>query len=796
MLTPDLRHSLRLLTKTPAFSAVAVLTLALGIGANTAIFSVIRHVLLNTLPYKQPDRIVTIWLHDPNHGFPKDVMSYPRFEDTRALKSALENASAFTESLSVLSGVDEPQQLLAASVTPDFFRVLGVTPKLGRDFTGKEEQVAVLSHGLWTRQFGADPAVIGRRITLNARPYEVVGVMPATVEYPNPKTEIWIPLALDPQARANRGSLWLNVVARLKDGVSLEQAKAQLDSLNNDLGRKFPQSDVRKGTLVIRLHDDSTENVRTPLLVVTWAVVCVLLIACANVASMMMARAAGRAREMSIRLALGAGASRLLRQMITESLVLFLIGGIAGLLVAVAGVAALVKLAPAAMPQLRGVHVDWPVALFAFALSLTSGLVFGLMPGFTALREKAHDALKQRGAAAGSSSVRHVLVVAQIALAIILLGASGLLIRSFVNLSKVQLGFRPDNLLTFRVTLPEAKYPRPPEIINFFNTVNDRLRSLPGAKASGGTTALLLGELPNASGEFTIEGRADKGGLIEQPLARTFATPGFFSAFGQPLLDGREFNPQDGPNSPPVAIINESLAKRFFEGRSPVGRRFKFGRPNDRGTLFTIVGVVADTRRRGLDRDIWLEAYTPLTQASRRSTTFIVRTAADPLSMVNSVREVVRSIDRDQPISAVAPMDRLLDDRMAPRRFVMLLLTLLAGSALLLAAVGLYGVLAYLVTLRTQEFGVRLALGATGADVLTLVSTHSVILVAAGIAIGIAGSLAATRLMSAMLYNVSARDPLTLALAAVTIGIAAALATLIPALRASRVDPMVALRYE
>jgi predicted permease len=482
--------------------------------------------------------------------------------------------------------------------------------------------------------------------------------------------------------------------------------------------------------------------------------------------------------------------------MLTESLLLFFIGGIAGLVVAVAGVAALVKLAPAAMPELRSVRVDWPVALFAFALSTSTGLIFGLMPGFTALREKAHDALKQRGAAPGNSRVRHAMVVAQIALAIVLLGASGLLIRSFLNLNKLDLGFRPDHLLTFRVTLPEAKYPRRPEVTNFFNTLNDRLRTLPGVQASGGTTALLLSELPNAAGEFTVEGRADKGGLVEQPVARTLVTAGFFSSFGQPLREGREFNEQDGPASPPVAIVNESMARRYFDGRSPIGRRLTFGRPSNNSTWFTIVGVAADTRRRGLDRDIGLEAYTPMTQASRRSTTFIVRTAADPLSMVGSVRELVRSIDRDQPISAIAPMDRLLDDRMAPRRFVMLLLMLLAGSALLLAAVGLYGVLAYLVTLRTQEFGVRLALGATGSDVLSLVSTRSLILVGAGILIGIAGSLAATRLMGTMLYNVSARDPLTLAAAAVTIGIAAALATLIPALRASRVDPMVALRYE
>jgi len=388
------------------------------------------------------------------------------------------------------------------------------------------------------------------------------------------------------------------------------------------------------------------------------------------------------------------------------------------------------------------------------------------------------------------------MVVVQIALAIILLGASGLLIRSFFNLSQVKLGFRADHLLTFRVALPEAKYARQPEAIAFHKTLTERLRAMPGAVAVGGTSALLLSDLSNASGEFTIEGRADRGGLVQQPLARTEATAGFFATFGQPLLEGREFNEFDGIDSTKVAIINESVWKRYFDGKSPIGRRFKFGAPTGNAPWLTIVGVAADTRRHGLDREIWLEAYMPVSQMGRRTLSYTARTLGDPLSMVSAVREQVRSLDRDQPIAAIAPMERLLDDRMAPRRFVMMLLLLLAGTALLLASVGLYGVLSYLVTLRTQEFGIRLALGATGNDVLGLVSGRSLVLVSAGVVLGVGASLAATGWMSTMLYGVSARDPLALTAAAFTILLAAALATYVPARRAARVDPMVALRYE
>ena len=799
----DIRYALRILAKSPGFTAVALLTLALGIGANTAIFSVIRHVLLNTLPYHDAEQLVSIYLHDPEHGFPKDIMSYPRFVDTRNLTDALSGASAFAETTAVLSGVDEPEQLSGVQASADFFSVLGVAPRIGRGFLpgddeeGKED-IVVISHGLWARRFGADPAAVGRKITLNARPFTVVGVMPASFEFPSKQAEVWTPLAPDRQQRANRGSLWLGVIARLKEGVSIEQAKARLDALNRQLGEKYPDSDVRKGTVVLRLRDDATGNVRLPLLIVSCAVGCVLLIACANVASMMLARAAGRDREISVRLAIGANHARLIRQLVTESLVLYVIGGLAGLLLSVWGVAALVSLAPSSMPELLGVHVDLPMALFALSLSILTGLIFGLVPALAAMGGRAHDALKQRGGSGRTNQAfRHGMVVTQIALAILLLGSSGLLIRSFTKLGQVKLGFRQDRLLTFGVSLPQTKYEKREQRAAFFNSLVEKLRLIPGVEGAGATTSLLLGELPNASGNFTVEGRPEKNGLVEVPLALTNVTAGFFSAFGETILDGREFNQFDRSESTPVAVINESMAKRFWPGASPVGKRFHPGAPDSKSPWITIAGVAADTRRRGLDRDVWMEAYFPVTQSARRGMRFIVRAASgDPLVLAASVRKAVRELDADQPINTVALMDQLLDDRIAPRRFVMLLLVLLAATALILAAVGLYGVLAYLVTLRTPEIGVRMALGATANDVLALISKRSLAIVGSGVLAGLIASLAATRFLSSLLFGVSPRDPFVLAAAALVIFVAAAAASYVPVRRASKVDPIVALRYE
>jgi len=797
----DLRFAIRILLKSPGFTAVALLTLALGIGSNTAIFSVINHVLLNSLPYRDADRLVSIYLHDPEHGFPKDIMSYPRFLDTKNLTDTLSGTSAYTSATVALSGVDEPEQLSAVQATAGFFHVLGISPRIGRGFApGEDEegkdQVVVLGQGLWARRYGADPNVLGRKIILNSQPYTVIGVMPASFEFPDKTTELWMPLAPNRDQRASRGSLWLNVIARLKDGVSIPQAKTQLDALNKRLGEKFPQSDLRNSTLVLSLRDDATEDVRLPLLVVTCAVGCVLLIACANVASMMLARAAGRNREIAIRMAIGANRGRVIRQLVTESLVLYVIGGVAGLALSVWGVAMLIRLAPASMPELKNVSVNLPVALFALGMSVLTGVIFGLIPALTAMSAHAGDSLKQRGGSGrANQAFRHGMVVAQISLAILLLGASGLLIRSFNKLGEVKLGFRSDHLLTFAVSLPQSRYAKPEQRSAFFDTLTERLRAIPGVESAGATTSLLLGELPNASGSFTIEGRAQDNGEVKVPLALTNVTGGFFSAFGEPLLEGREFNQFDRRESTQVAIINESMAKRYWSGVSPIGHRFVPG-GNPDGRWLTIVGVVADTRRRGLDRDVWLEAYFPSTQQSRRGMRYIVRTTGDPLAMAPLVRQQVLQIDRDQPISAVAVMDQLLDDRIAPRRFVMLLLALLAGTALILAAVGLYGVLAYLVTLRTQEIGVRLALGATSSDVLALISKRSLMIVGSGILVGLVASLAATRWLSSLLYGVSPRDPIVLTAAAFTIFVAAVVASYVPVRRASKVDPIIALRYE
>lgn len=796
----DILFALRMLGKAPAFTAVAVLTLALGIGANSAIFSVIRHVLLNALPYRDAQHLAMIWLRDPEHNFPKDIMSYPRFKDTSALQHSFSGVAAFTQSNFVLASADEPEQVSGAIVSGGFFPLMGVPAKIGHaldpdsDQPGKN-QVVVLSQGLWARRFGANNGVLGSKINLNSATYEVVGVMPSSFEFPDRTTELWIPLAVSPAQQSARGRLWLSIIARLKDGVSVQQATAELDALNRTLGERFPETDKRAGTLVNSLRDEMTENLRSPLVLLSFAVGCVLLIACANVASMMLARAAARDREISVRMALGAQPLRIARQVITESLVLFLIGGMAGVLLAFAVIAILVWLAPPTLVELRTVHMDLAVVAFGLGLAALTGIVFGLIPAVGSIRGRLNDALRQRGGSAGTQRLRHVMVMCQIAVAIVLLTCSGLLIRSFLKMEQIQLGFRPDHLLTFRVTVPAARYAGP-KMGQFFTAVQERLRVLPGVTGAAATTSLLLGELPNAAGKFTIEGRAERGGLVDEPVAQTILTPGFLSTFGQPLLSGRDFNQFDGSEAPPVVLINDRMARRFWPNESPVGKRIKFGAPADNSTWLTIIGVAGDTRRRGLDRDIWIETYLPVAQQSRRGMSFIVRTAGDPASLTKTLRNEVRGVDPRQPIDQVAPMEQLLDDRIAPRRFHMLLLTALAATALVLASVGLYGVLAYLVTLRTQEIGVRMALGATPAQVLRLISKRSIALVGGGIVSGLLLSLASGRLMTSVVFGVNPYDPLTMLGAAGVVAIAAAGASFFPAQRATRVDPMMALRHE
>ncbi|HZF11424.1 MAG TPA: ABC transporter permease, partial [Thermoanaerobaculia bacterium] len=806
----DAGYAARRLARSPGATAAAVLTLALGIGANTAIFSVVQSVLLRSLPFRDPDRLTMIWLADAEHGFPRDVFSYPRFLDTRAHSASLRDAAAFSRATFALSGVDEPEQLSGVAASANLFSLLGAKARVGRTFLPGEDvpgrdHVVVLAHGLWVRRFGADPRIAGRRLLLNGQPYEVIGVMPAGFAFPERRQEIWVPLAPVGEDRDSRGSLWLDVVGRLRPGVRPAQADAELAALGRRLGEQYPATDRRSGVVLVPLRDQLTEKVRGGLLLLSAAVLCVLLVACANVAGMQLARAAARHREIAARLALGAGPGRLLRQLLTENLVLFALGGALGLLVAVWGVQGLVRIAPAELEQMQGVQVNWSAAAFALATCVLTGLLFGLSPAAQALGGQPADALRLRGPGgpAARSFPRHgagtrrYLVVAQMALAVALLTGSGLLVRSFLRVQQMDLGFKPDHLLAATLVLPPSKYGDGPKIEQFYHQLAARLAVDPRVRSVGAVEHLLLGSLPNAAGSFTIEGQAAGPQVVQQPITWDSVLPGYFRTIGEPLVAGRDFSPADGPGAPPVAIINAGLAKLYWPGQDPIGKRFCYGSPQPGATSWlTIVGVAAEARRSEPGAADWLQSYVPLAQRPRSRQTLLLRTQGDPLALAGTVRQAVRSLDPAQPISTLTTVERLLADRLAPRRFNMLLLACFSTLALLMAAIGLYGVMSYLVTLRAQEIGLRMAIGARRADVLRLIAGHAATLACLGGGAGILASLAVTRWMSSLLYGIGSLDPLSFALAPLALAAAVSAAALFPTWRALRVDPISVLRQE
>ncbi|HLX07586.1 MAG TPA: ADOP family duplicated permease [Thermoanaerobaculia bacterium] len=801
----DARFAARMLRRSPGFTAVAVLTLGLGIGAGTAVFSVVESVLLRQPPLAAPDRLVMVWLDDHQHGFPRDEMSYPRFDDTRRLAASLSGAAAFERQSFVLTGGgDEPEQLRGLAASASLFSVLGVRAALGRTFVAGEDvpgndRVVVLAHGLWVRRFGADPAIVGRRLQINSQPCVVIGVMPASFYFPDRQQELWMPLAPDAERRAQRNAIWLSVVARLRPAVALGQATAELDALNRRLGEQYPNTDQRAGTVLVRLRDQAAEPLRRGLLVLAAAVVLVLLVACANVAGLQLARAAGREREMAARLALGAGPGRLVRQLLAESLALSALGGALGLLLAAWGVRGLPALAPAELEPLASVHLDLGAALFALAAGAAAGIAAGVYPALRLLRHDRLSGLGQRtaGAAAGSQRLRQALVAAQLALAVLLLTGSGLLIHGLLRLEGMDTGFRPDHLLAVRVSLPAARYAHGAARQQFFDRLEQRLGADPRVRAVGAIESLLLGALPNASGSFTIAGRPADTAYVAEPLTRDAITPGAPRVLGLPLLQGRAFTAADGAAAPPVVIVDAAMARRFWPAGNAVGQRIAYGRRDDPSSPWlTIVGVVADSRRAEPGSRAWLESFQPEAQYPRRSLMVMVRTGGDPLALAAAVRREIHRLDPDQPVAWISTVERLLADRLAPQRFDAALLGLFAAAALLMAAVGLYGVMSYLVTLRTQEIGVRMAIGARRADVLRLIAGRAAALAAAGAAAGTLAALALARWIASLLYGVGPLDPVAFTLAPLLLAAAATAAAWLPAWRASRVDPMSALRRE
>lgn len=802
-LLQDLRYSIRMLLKKPSFTAIAVLALAIGIGANTAIFSVVNAILLRPLPYKNFERISMIWMDNPKLAVAEDWHSFPNYLDYKEQNQVYEDMAAFNNRSFNLTGAGDPVRILGLWSTASLFTVLGVQPVLGQVFTEAEEEpgkdlVVVISDGLWKSRFGRDPGIVGQQISMNGVNRTVLGIMPASFTFPEKNTDVWIPIPVTPQRKQARNAISYKAVGRLKPGVTMAQAREDMGAIAKRLDDQFSQSGY--GVNLVLLRDQETKGVKAALLVLLGAVGFVLLIACANVANLLLARAAIREKEIAIRLALGAGRRRVIRQLLTESMVLGFAGGAAGLLLAIWGLAALIALSPADVPHLDQTRIDIRVLAFTLAVSLLTGLLFGLVPALQASKPDLNDALKEGGRGAGGGvraiRVRNLLVVSEIALSLVLLVGAGLLIRSFVRLQQFELGFNPENLLTMRVQLPGSKYPENKQVLNFYQQLMERLEAVPGVQSAGAISSVFLTETPNST-NFTIEGRPVPVGAesIEVPLDAV--TNSYFKVMGIPLLEGREFDEHDVPTSPPVAIINQTFARRFFPNEDPIGKRYMYGSPGpDNNTWITIVGIVGDMRRTGFDRPVRPETFLPQGQNPDSGLTIVARTTGDPAALAGALRNEVWAIDRDQSVYDVKTMRQVLSEMLSQRRFNMLLLGIFAAVALTLAAVGIYGVMSYAVAERTHEIGLRMALGAQTGDVLGMIVRQGMLLAGTGLVVGLVASFGLTRLMTSLLYGVSATDPLTfIAIPVVLTGVALG-ACLVPARRAIKVDPMVALRYE
>ena len=804
-LLKDIRYGIRSLLKRPWFTLIAVITLALGIGANTAIFSVVNAVLLRQLPYPEANRLVILSMNNERGVLGNS--GYATFADWRERSRSFERPAAIRRWGGTLSGDREPEVIEGLRVSADYFKLLGVSPALGRDFVAAEDHpntrfVTIISHALWQRRFNSDPQVIGKPITLSDQTFTIVGVMPANFEdflaanYYEP-ADAWAPLGYEvTQNFACRTCQHLKAIGRLKSDVSLEQAQAELSTIMNVMAREHAGDYASPAISIARLHDQFVQSIRPVLYLLIGAVGLVLLIACANVANLLLARGTERAREMAIRAALGARTSRILRQMFVESLTLSLFGALAGFLLAIWSTRLLTDLSPARMLQLQPVAIDARVLVFTLATSLITGLLFGLAPAWQAAKQDLQLALKEsaRVSTGGRQNrVRRVLVVAQMALALVLLAGAGLLVRSFIEVLNVTPGFESRNLLTMSLQAVGTRYREDEQIRGYYKEVLDRTAALPRVEAVGFVSNLPFGGDMDQWG-FHIEEKP-LANPADAPSAEHYSvSPDYLRTMGITLLRGRAFTDHDGANMPLVVLINQTAAKRFWSNEDPVGKRIRLGAITD--PLLTIVGVVGDVNHYGLETPADLQAYVPHAQTNDSYMHLVVRTSTDPISIAGPLRAVIRQIDPNQPTYALATMPQLIAKSLAPRRFTLMLLGVFASVALVLAAIGIYGVVSLNVGSRVNEFGIRLALGAQPRDVMRLVVGQGMALVLTGVALGLAGALAVTRLMRGLLFGVRASDPLTFASIALLLVVVALLACLIPARRATKVDPLVALRYE
>ena len=807
-LAREIRYAVRRLLRTPGFAFIVVLTLALGIGANSAIFSVVNAVLLRPLEYRQPEQLVTVEHFYPSLNSLRAPVSAPGFRDYKAREHVFERAAVETGWSPNLTGDGEPERLTGARVSADYFATLGIIPRLGRSFLAEEDEpgrnrVVILTDGLWHRLFGGERSAVGGTLTLNGERFEVIGVLPpGSRAFFNRNAELFTPLALEPaQFTDNRRTTeWLHFVGRLRSGVTVERAHADMRSFAEQLKQQYPDPYPTDWSLnVVSLQEQRTGNVRPALLVLLGAVGFVLLIACANVANLLLARGASRIKEVAIRSALGAKRWHLVRQLLAESVLLAVTGGALGLLLAWLGVRALVGLNPGNLPRADEIGVDTAVIAFTLALSLLTGILFGLVPALQASRPNLQESLKEGGRSAsddrGGKAIRRTLVVAEVALALILLAGAGLLIRSFARLSGVSPGFEPANLLTLQVSLPRTTYRSDTLQIAFYDQLLSRLASIRGVRSVGGTSEIPFGGSWNTS-SFNVEGFQPAEGQPGPWGDVRVVSPGFLQALGAPLIRGRQFTEQDGHGAPPVAIVDDELVRRYWPNDDPIGKRIFFGAPGDTSRYASVIGVVGHTKHEGLDAENRIQLYLPLRQRGMPFLMLAVRTTGDPMAVLPAVREAIWAVDRDVPISQVRTMEQLVETSLGQRRLSTLLLSLFAAIALSMASIGIYGVMSYSVTQRGREIGVRMALGAQRSSVLTLVLRQGMLLTLLGVAIGLAGAFAVTRLLESQLFGVPASDPATFVAVALLLSAIAAAATLIPAWRASKMDPVEALRSE
>jgi putative ABC transport system permease protein len=811
MFWQDIRYGIRMLFKAPSFSIVATIALALGIGANTAIFSVVNAVLLRPLPFSNSEQLMNVWETDPTRGYQRGTASYPNFVDWREQSHVFEHMASYHTNDFIMTGRGESTRLQGAVVNADLLPLLGVAPAIGRGFLpdedkpGERGRVVLLSQQLFQKRFNSDPNVVNQSMVLDGKTYTIVGVMPSAFQFPiqNEPVELWTTVAVDREGKEpiteERGAHYMNVIARLKPGVSKEQAQAEMTAISARLEQQYPDKNLHKSTKVEPTLEALVGDIRPALLILLGAVGCVLLIACANVANLLLARAMVRHKEMAIRSALGASRMRVVRQLLTESVLLSLAGGTLGLFLAVWWSDLLVALGKQNIPRALQVGLDWRVLGFTLLVSLLTGVIFGLVPAIHSSKTELTESLKEgaRGSGEGArrNRIRGVLVVSELAIAVVLLVGAGLLIQSLWRLRNVSPGFESQNLLTFVVGIPDVKYPTEKQD-QFYRDLVARIQSLPGVRSAGAVIPLpLSGDLFRIS--FETEGRPMAKGDL--PSADFFlVSDDYFKTLGVPILKGRIFNQRDGAAAPGVIVVNRSFADKFFPNEDPIGKRIKPGisTTEKKADWREIVGVVGDVRNRNLSSELRPGYFVPQAQVPFNQMTILVRTTNDPHTLVTAVQNEVHSMDGELPVFNVKTMDEHISATVAAPRFNTTLLVIFASVALILTIVGLYGVMSYAVAQRTNEIGIRMALGAQTRDVLRLIVSQGFKLILLGLAIGLVGAFALMRVIASLLFGVTAKDPLTFAAVATLLAFVALLACYIPARRATRLDPLRALRYE